>query len=93
MARILEDTSINHVEQSEGAIPEDESKAQTFQRLAPLRVNNALNKIRIVGNLANTANYEFTDAQVDRIEAALYEGVQQIMRQFRKEKKNNTFTL
>lgn len=93
MARILEDLKDNHVEMDEGKIPEDESKAQTFQRLAPLRVNNALNKIRIVGNLANTANYEFTDEQVNRIEAALYESVQQIMRQFRKEKKTNTFTL
>lgn len=89
--RILEATA-PVVEVDEGAIPENESKAQTFQRLAPLRVNNALNKIRIVGNLSNTANYEFTPEQVDRIEAALCESIAQIMRQFRKEKQTKTFS-
>lgn len=74
-------------------VVEGESKADTFRRLAPLRVNNALDKIRIVGNLSNRANYEFTDEQVNKIEAALNEAVAQIMRQFRKVKLENKFEL
>lgn len=91
-ARILDDLSTT-TPVVEGAIPEDESKAETFARLTPLRVNNALDKIRIVGNLANRSQYEYTDAQVDKIEAALMWAVQDIMRKFRNVKIRNTFEL
>ena len=91
--RVLEDIS-KQVEVIEPAIPDNESKAETFARLCPLRVNNAMDKIRIVGNLANTAQYEFSDEQVAKIEAALLYSVQEIMNKFRKTKRDrNTFTL
>jgi hypothetical protein len=41
-----------------------ESRDQKLARLAPKRVNIALNRIRLIGNLAA---YRPTDAQVDKI--------------------------
>lgn len=92
MAKILEDTrKVNEAE--EPKVPENESKAETFRRLVPLRVNNAMDKIRIVGNLANRSQYEYTDAEVDKIEAALQYALDDIMRKFRNVKTKNVFTL
>lgn len=93
MAKILEDTR-EPAPSNEPKIPENESKAETFQRLVPLRVNNAIDKLRIVGNLANTSQYEYTEAQIDRIEGALQYALDDIMRKFRHQKKDkNVFTL
>lgn len=39
--------------------PERETKAERFERLAVLRVNNALKHIRLVGNLANRTEYDY----------------------------------
>ena len=52
-----------------------ETKAQAFVRLANPRVQSTLDKIRILGNLSNQGNYEYTDGQVDKIEAALTKAV------------------
>ena len=38
-------------------------KRDRFLRLADKRVNAALNKIRLVGNLSDTRNYEYTDEE------------------------------
>lgn len=47
-------------------IPENETRADAFKRLATGRVNAALEDIRLVGQLASP-NYEFTQAQIDAI--------------------------
>lgn len=38
-----------------------------FARLATIRTNNALNAIRLIGNLSNTNDYEFTDDDVAKM--------------------------
>lgn len=45
----------------------DESPHERFKRLAEARVNRALNDIRLIGNLSNRNNYEFTGEEVDKI--------------------------
>jgi len=42
-----------------------------FARLATLRSNNALNAIRLIGNLSNVNDYEFTDKDVADIFSAI----------------------
>lgn len=50
-----------------------ESKADRFTRLAQTRTSNVLRTIRILGNLSNTSNYEYTPAQVSKIFSAIQE--------------------
>jgi hypothetical protein len=42
-----------------------------FVRLANARVNKALESIRLVGNLSNKANYDYTDDDAQKILDAL----------------------
>lgn len=45
----------------------NEGPHERFRRLAETRVNRALNDIRLIGNLSNRNNYEFTGEEVNKI--------------------------
>lgn len=59
-----------------------ETSRQRFVRLANKRVNRALDTIRLIGNLANTAYYEYTDEDVRRVVKALEEEVRATRQRF-----------
>lgn len=65
------------------ATPKDETKAQKFSRLATKRVNTALAKIKLIGNLAG-AGYEYTPEQVGTITRALAETCKATLAKFDK---------
>lgn len=44
-----------------------ESRDQKFNRVAERRVNTLLDKIRLLGQLSDRRNYDYTDAQVAKI--------------------------
>jgi hypothetical protein len=46
-------------------------KRQRFIELAEARVTRALNAIRVIGNLSNRANYEYSGEDVEKILGAL----------------------
>ncbi|KMO75873.1 hypothetical protein MOBUDSM44075_02402 [Mycolicibacterium obuense] len=46
-------------------------RRERFVALAEARTDKALNAIRLLGNLSNRANYEYTDADVTQIMKAL----------------------
>lgn len=46
-------------------------KIDNFERLAEKRVNDAIKKLRLIGNLANRRNYEYTDQHVKKLIVAL----------------------
>jgi len=48
-----------------------EEKREKFVRLAENRVSKAMQAIRVVGNLSNRSNYEFSDEDVKKISRAL----------------------
>jgi len=48
-----------------------ETDRDKFVRLATKRVSNALRAIRLIGNLSNRSNYDFTDNDVEKIFSAL----------------------
>lgn len=45
----------------------EESKHDRFIRLATVRTEKILNMLRLLGNCANTSNYEYTAKEVDKI--------------------------
>ena len=47
--------------------PENETKKERFKRLASLRTNEVLNRIKILGNCANRQMYEYSKDDVDKI--------------------------
>lgn len=44
-----------------------ETKSEKFKRIAENRTNRIIEQIRVLGNLSNTSNYEFTMDEVDQI--------------------------
>lgn len=44
-----------------------ESKREKFVRLAETRTNKIIDMIRLLGNCANKANYDYSDADVQKI--------------------------
>lgn len=58
------------------------SNAEKFIKLGGKRVSAAIDKIELIGNLANTSNYEYTDDQIAKIETALNDTVKKTMAKF-----------
>jgi len=56
---------------AEGSKPRMSAKRQKFVQLAENRTVNAIKAIRVIGKLGNTAAYEYTEADVKKIAAAL----------------------
>lgn len=48
-----------------------ESNRDRFIRIAEARTNKILEMLRLLGNCANTSNYEYTDIDVKKIFTAL----------------------
>jgi hypothetical protein len=57
-------------------------KMQKFEELAERRMGEALNKIRLVGNLSHTGNYEYTDTHVKQILSVLKAAVKDVETKF-----------
>lgn len=60
-----------------------ETKEDKFKRLAEKRVNVALDKIRLVGNLASP-QYAFNAEQIERIFTTLQSAITEIKEKFQK---------
>ena len=71
-----------------------QTKEEKFKRLAELRVNGALDRIRLLGQLSNRGNYDYTEEQVEMIFKALHKALVDTKSKFRESTKDkNRFTL
>jgi len=59
-------------------------KRAKFVELAEARVNRALKDLQLIGNLSNRSAYEFSEADVRRIFAALQKGLETARARFSK---------
>ena len=48
-----------------------ETRREKFKRLAIYRTNMVLEKLRILGNLSNKANYDYADEEVNKMFSAI----------------------
>lgn len=48
-----------------------ETKNDRFIRLGEARANSVINKLRLIGNLSNTRNYEYSKKEVDELFKAI----------------------
>lgn len=47
--------------------PKNETKRERFRRLAPLRTNEVLRRLKVLGNCSNKTVYEYTEEEVNKI--------------------------
>lgn len=66
----------------DGDIEMKTKKMQKFEELAERRMGEALNKIRLVGNLSHTGNYEYTEAHAKQIVSTLRAAVKDVETKF-----------
>ena len=59
-----------------------ETRQERFKRLAIYRTNAVLEKLRILGNLSNKANYEYEEDEVKKIFWAIDSQVKAIKARF-----------
>lgn len=63
-------------------IPDNESNAERFRRVANLRTNKALMAIRNVAQTSSTASYEYTPDEASKIIAAMRAEVDKVERAY-----------
>ena len=70
-----------------------ETKEQKFCRLAETRINNALDKIRLIGNLASP-QYAYSPVEVEKIITVLNNAVVEVEEKFKNviDRKRKKFT-
>lgn len=67
----------------------DETPAERFKRLATLRTNTVLKRLRILGNCSNRQVYEYTKEDIDKIFAAIDQAVKEAKSKFHFPKQQN----
>jgi len=71
-----------------------EIKEERFKKIASRRVQEILDKLKLLGNCANRGNYSYTDKQVRKILSAIDDEWRKVKSEFNKgESKNKEFNL
>ena len=60
------------------------SKSEKFVKLANIRVQNAVKHLRLVQNLANSYNYDYSEEQAKKIMAAIKSEYDALVAEFKK---------
>lgn len=63
---------------------ENETKREKFVRIAEARTNKIIDMVQLLGNCSNSATYEYTDADVEKIFAAIEFEVKEARKKFNK---------
>lgn len=64
------------------------NKLEKFEELGEKRMNEAIKKIRLIGNLANRNNYDYTDEHVKEIISTLENELSSLKNKFKKSEDN-----
>ena len=70
-----------------------ETKRDKFVRLTEKRMENVLKGISLLGNLANTSNYDYTESDAAKIIKTLKAAVADLERTYSSSQKNTKFKL
>lgn len=65
-------------------------REKRFLELAETRVNKVLEGMRLIGNLSNKRNYDYTDDQIKKIFLALDDQLKDLKNKFKSENNSNT---
>lgn len=70
-----------------------EDRSQRFKRIATYRTNEVLDKLRLLGNLSNKTNYDYTEEEINKIFLAIESQLKIAKAKFSSSKKRKEFTL
>jgi len=70
-----------------------EDRAQRFKRIATYRTNEVLEKLRLLGNLSNKTNYDYTEEEINKIFFAVESQLKIVKAKFSSSKKRKEFQL
>jgi len=65
----------------------EKEKTERFKRLAILRTNEVLDRLRILGNCSDRRSYQYTDEEIEKIFRAIDEQTKIVKSKFKKPKK------
>jgi len=65
----------------------NETPEQKFKRIAEIRTNAVLDRIRILGNLSNKQMYSYTEEDIDKIFSAINNRLKEIKTKFNSRKR------
>lgn len=71
----------------------DTKRRANFKRLAPLRTNELLRRLKILGNCANRSHYDYTEAEVAKIFSEIEKKVRETKAKFTFPSSNDEFKL
>lgn len=66
-----------------------EDKRSNFVRLAEKRMNKLIDCFRLIGNLSNTANYEYNEKDLNKIYSEIDKQYKKMKQKFKTAKVNN----
>lgn len=66
---------------------ETETKREKFKRLVKPRLEKVLKYLRLIGNLSNTSNYEYTEEDIDKIYGYIADATEEMKKKFSGKKK------
>jgi len=64
----------------------NETPEERFQRIATLRTNAVLDRVRILGNLSNRQMYNYTEEDVNKIFSAINKQIKEVRVKFNSQK-------
>jgi len=64
----------------------NETPEQRFRRIAALRTNAVLDKLRILGNLSNRQMYSYSDEDINKIFSAINKQIKEVRSKFNSRK-------
>jgi len=67
----------------------EETDRQKFVRLATARTNKAIKSIQLIGNLSNRSNYQYTDADIEKVFKALTNEIRECRQRFDQRSEGN----
>lgn len=73
--------------------PKNETKRDRFKRLANLRTNEVLSRLKIIGNCSNRTVYEYTEEDINKIFSAIEKKLKETRAKFYFPKKTKDFQL
>lgn len=71
----------------------DETKHNKFERLATQRTNKVLRYLRLIGNLSNKSNYEYSQEEVKKMFDAIRKQLKLVESKFNEPEKEKYFSL
>ncbi len=69
-------------------VNKNETPEERFKRIAEVRTNAVLNRLRILGNLSNRQMYSYSEEDIDKIFSAITKQIKEVRVKFNSHKQD-----